>query len=108
MPDLPRRFNARKAPQKRVGGSSHLRDHSRAYRALRDAVLDAEPLCRYCRHDGRVTLAQVVDHALALSLGGDNKRGNLVPACRACNDAKAKDERRFLTRGFDAQDSTLR
>lgn len=44
--------------------------------------------------------ATVVDHILALSLGGDNQRPNLAPACHACNAAKAKLEQRFLARGY--------
>jgi len=66
-------------------------------------VLDAEPLCRYCRNQGLITPATVVDHILALALGGGNDPANLAPACQPCNAAKAKAEARFLQRGYDSR-----
>lgn len=46
----------------------------------------------------------VVDHIVALSLGGDNEPDNLCPSCTACNDAKSKAERAYLAKRFDPQD----
>jgi 5-methylcytosine-specific restriction protein A len=48
-----------------------------------------------------VTPATIVDHVLALSLGGTNDRANLAPACADCNGAKAVIEARYLQRGHD-------
>jgi 5-methylcytosine-specific restriction protein A len=66
-----------------------------------------EPLCRYHRHVGEIVGASVVDHIVALSLGGSNDRSNLAPACKSCNDRKSAVERRFARRGFDARDIML-
>ncbi len=103
MPDIPPIFG-RKKPAKRLGGSTHLRDHSCAYRRLCARILVLEPLCRYCRHDGRITPARVVDHIVALALAGSNDAGNLAPACARCNDAKGRVEARFVRRGHDVRD----
>ncbi len=78
-----------------------MRDQSAAYRRQRFAIFAAEPLCRYCRARGYVTAATIVDHIIALSLGGSNDPANLAPACRACNDAKAAIEARCVSRGYD-------
>lgn len=63
--------------------------------------MDAEPLCRYCRHHNRITIATHLDHVLALSLGGTNDPDNLAPACEPCNSTKGKLEQRYLQRGYD-------
>lgn len=78
-----------------------MRDQSAAYRRQRITILDGEPLCRYCRARGHVTAATIVDHVIALCLGGSNDPANLAPACRACNDAKAVIEARCVARGYD-------
>lgn len=103
LPDKPTAWGRRR-PVERVGGSKALRDTSSAYKALRASVLDQEPLCRYCRHEGLITAATIVDHILALSLGGSNDRPNLAPACQPCNSAKAKAEQAFLAKGYDLAD----
>ncbi len=43
--------------------------------------------CHYC---GRVvgTRALTMDHIVPLGRGGRSVRGNVVPACKACNDRK--------------------
>jgi len=102
MPDLPRILGQRS--RKRSSGSATLRDHSRAYRRLCASILDSEPLCRYCRAEGRISPATLIDHIVALSLGGSNDRFNLAPACVDCNAAKAAVEQRFVVRGYDVRD----
>lgn len=61
----------------------------------------SEPLCRYCLAQGWVIAATVLDHVLALSLGGTNDSANLAPACERCNSTKGKLEQRYLDRGYD-------
>jgi len=51
-----------------------------------------------------VTPATVLDHIVALSLGGTNDLTNLAPACHGCNAEKAKAEQRFLARCLDPRD----
>ncbi len=44
-------------------------------------------LCYYCHGNvGRVNLT--MDHVVPLSRGGKSRKGNLVPACKACNNKK--------------------
>jgi 5-methylcytosine-specific restriction protein A len=62
---------------------------------LRAAILRAEPLCRRCTAENRVTAATDVDHI-------DRHRGraaafwlpdNLQPLCRSCHAEKTAEER---------------
>ena len=44
-------------------------------------------ICHYCRGQvGRHHLT--MDHVVPLSRGGKSTKGNLVPACKACNNKK--------------------
>lgn len=67
-------------------------------------MLSQEPLCRYCRSTGLIRGATVLDHIVALALGGSDDAANLAPACTDCNDAKSTDEKRFLARSYDLAD----
>ena len=43
--------------------------------------------CYYCRRQvGRSNLT--MDHVVPLSRGGKSKKGNIVPACKECNNKK--------------------
>lgn len=47
----------------------------------------AKGVCHYCgRHVGRENLT--MDHIVPLARGGRSAKGNLVPACKACNTKK--------------------
>jgi len=44
-------------------------------------------VCFYCcREVGRMNLT--MDHVVPLSRGGKSKKGNIVPACKECNNKK--------------------
>jgi len=44
-------------------------------------------ICHYCNHQvGRENLT--MDHVVPLVRGGKSKKGNLVPACKECNNRK--------------------
>ncbi len=44
-------------------------------------------VCHYCHSDvGRERLT--MDHVVPLSRGGKSKKGNIVPACKECNNKK--------------------
>lgn len=44
-------------------------------------------VCYYCNQNvGRLDLT--MDHLVPLSRGGKSKKGNLVPACKECNNKK--------------------
>ena len=44
-------------------------------------------LCHYCRRSVGVK-ALTMDHIVPLGRGGRSVRGNVVPACKDCNDRK--------------------
>jgi 5-methylcytosine-specific restriction protein A len=47
----------------------------------------AEGVCYYCNREvGSSNLT--MDHILPLSRGGKSKKGNIVPACKECNNKK--------------------
>lgn len=47
----------------------------------------ADGVCHYCRRTvGRANLT--MDHIVPLGRGGTSRRGNVVPACKACNTRK--------------------
>jgi 5-methylcytosine-specific restriction endonuclease McrA len=56
---------------------------TRRWRATRAAVLDEEPLCRWCGQP-----SETADHILPRAHGGDDRRENLTGACTACNLAR--------------------
>lgn len=60
----------------------------------RNAYIQAHPLCVMCQREGRVTVAQVVDHIRPHK--GDLKlfwdQGNWQALCRAHHDAKTASE----------------
>lgn len=44
-------------------------------------------ICYYCKREvGREQLT--MDHVVPLSRGGKSKKGNIVPACKECNNKK--------------------
>ncbi|KQO06916.1 HNH endonuclease [Sphingomonas sp. Leaf242] len=105
MANKPTTFSSRtKTITSRNGGSAHLRDRSAAFRRVCERLLTVDPLCRYCRSQGRITAATVTDHIIALALGGTNDTSNLAPACRDCNDRKSTDEKRFIAKRYDLVD----
>lgn len=46
---------------------------------------DGDP-CHYCGG-----AADTLDHIVPAALGGNSHQGNVVPACRECNERKADD-----------------
>jgi 5-methylcytosine-specific restriction protein A len=64
--------------------------NSARWRAIREAKLKAEPLCRYCVAVGVTEPATELDHANGDH--DDNRDDNLVPCCKRCNVRKASRE----------------
>src|SRR3546814_20132008 len=60
--------------------------------ALRKRRLAAEPLCRMCKAEGRVTAATVPDHIVPLAKGGEDVDDNLRCLCAAHHDQVTRDE----------------
>jgi 5-methylcytosine-specific restriction protein A len=95
MPNFPspKRNNPRKI-QRTGSKDSEPRYHTTNWRAVRQSVLMAEPLCRSCAELGEVVLAQMVDHIEPVRLGGNFwDTSNLQPLCNSCHAVKSAKER---------------
>ncbi len=44
-------------------------------------------LCHYCKEIFKAT-ELTMDHLIPIARGGKSSRGNIVPACKACNNKK--------------------
>lgn len=67
--------------------------NSRKWRALRESVLQREPLCRICAKDGEIKPAQMVDHIKPVNKGGSfTDIDNLQPLCNTCHAKKSATE----------------
>src|SRR3546814_7434150 len=60
--------------------------------ALRKRRLAAEPLCRMCKAEGRVTAATVPDHIVPLAKGGEDVDDNIRCLCAAHHDQVTREE----------------
>lgn len=65
--------------------------------------MTAEPLCRYHKAQGQIAVATILDHIVALALGGANDPDNLAPAILDCNTEKARAEQSYLRAGHDVR-----
>jgi len=61
---------------------------SRSYREYRQRTLAAKPICVY---PGCTTIADTLDHIVAVSQGGGNEPSNLRPMCRKHNQDLGRD-----------------
>lgn len=68
------------------------RESGRRLQRKREALFTAEPLCRECKLNGRVTLAEVRDHITPLAEGGLDIDDNVQPLCEPCHDEKTQQE----------------
>jgi 5-methylcytosine-specific restriction protein A len=85
-------YCGRHRPAARPRTSAARRGYGRAWRAKRLAYLRAQPLCRACEAEGRVTAAHEVDHIVPLSRGGADDETNYQPLCKACHSRKTARE----------------
>lgn len=73
---------------------------STVWQRTRTAVLRHEPWCRECRRQGRMKLAEMVDHIHPIKLGGAKlDTNNLQPMCDRCHNAKRANEQRVHKQG---------
>lgn len=73
--------------------SSTARGYDRRWRKIRNKVLDAEPICRFCSDLGKVTPAEHVDHIDGDSRNNDSS--NLRPLCASCHNARTARDQGF-------------
>jgi 5-methylcytosine-specific restriction protein A len=71
---------------------SNERIRGRKGMALRRARLQAEPLCRRCKENDRITAATVPDHIKPLALGGTDTDDNIRCLCDDCHDIVTRQE----------------
>ncbi len=72
----------------------HAGYQTKQWRAMRRDILQAQPLCVECGKQGRLTVANVIDHIKPVRLGGefwDTK--NMQPLCTPCHNSKSAKER---------------
>ena len=75
-------------------GTSTERGYGVAWRRIRDAVLNDEPLCRSCAQQRKTTVATQVHHIIGRADGGTDERSNLEPRCDACHRATTAKRKR--------------
>ena len=62
-----------------------------AWKRIRALQLQIEPLCRRCRSRGKLIVASVVDHIIAIADGGaELDQDNLQSLCASCHNAKTR------------------
>jgi len=70
----------------------------RRLQAIRKAHFMRYPLCVMCQANGRVTLAQELDHIEALSNGGEDTDDNRQGLCIPCHAAKTATDKGYQQR----------
>ena len=76
-------------------GSSTRRGYDYTWQKLRKLKLQTDPLCKGCESQGRLSLAEEVDHIIRITERPDLRLdwGNLQSLCGTCHDAKSAAER---------------
>lgn len=69
-------------------GSAASRGYDSRWRRIRNAYIASEPLCEWCRFEGRVVRAEIVDHIIPLNHGGTIS-GPVQSLCRSHHLAKS-------------------
>lgn len=79
-------------------GSAASRGYDATWKRLRLRILAAEPLCRFCAEEGRVTPAVDVDHIEGFTSLDDPRRlepSNLRPLCKRHHSARTARDQAF-------------
>jgi len=75
-------------------GSSSKRGYDRTWKRVRLLYIQEHPLCEDCEDRGFITPADLVDHVIPISEGGDRLNfNNLRSLCTADHENKHKHER---------------
>jgi 5-methylcytosine-specific restriction protein A len=68
------------------------RTRGRAWMEIRARWLRANPLCCVCEAEGKITIADEVDHIVPLSVGGRDHESNYQSLCKPCHAVKTAGE----------------
>lgn len=77
----------------------------RPWRRLRDRILERDKhlcQCEECKSEGRITLAEEVDHIIPISQGGTDKESNLRAISKECHKKKTMRES-LMARGLSTK-----
>jgi 5-methylcytosine-specific restriction protein A len=73
--------------------SRQSRGYGAAWDKLRKQVMQRDcGICQTCRKQGRVTIAQAVDHIRSKAKGGTDDLDNLAAICNPCHAIKTQEE----------------
>lgn len=90
VPDGQRYCEVHKAQHNNDRDNASKRGYNSRWQKARKAFLHANPLCKYCKDNGKYVEATVVDHIIPHR--GDQKlfwdRNNWQPLCKKCHDEK--------------------
>ena len=94
-PGCPALCSGRYCPEHQRAATAHYNKHERdpasrkrygrAWKRIRDAYIEAHPLCERCEQAGQIVPAEEVHHILPLSRGGTHARDNLMALCSSCH-----------------------
>lgn len=74
-----------------IGSTAHVKKEKAKARELRKSrwwkQRIAQPVCHYCQQS-MMSHEATMDHVVALSRGGVTSKGNVVVACKCCNNLK--------------------
>ena len=96
MPKLPeskrRPWQPKKPKQARLNPNSDFY-HSKQWRSLRNYYIQRNPLCEACQRRKKTTAGTVVDHIIAINMGGHKTDlSNLQTLCTSCHNSKSGKE----------------
>jgi len=75
--------------------SSSDRGYGSEWRERRSEQLAKDPLCKYCRLNGKLIPATQVDHIRPMNAGGVDHPRNYQSLCHSCHSRKTANERRL-------------
>lgn len=80
-----------KIPWDHGNKSRHERGYDYKWVVLRKRILKRDGhLCQDCKRNGRISLAQMVDHIINKASGGTDDDDNLEAICRRCHSEKTQ------------------
>ena len=69
------------------------RGYGTQWQKIRAIKRARDPLCEWCKANGIVRLAELVDHYIPLAVGGTHDMEGLVSMCRSCHGLKTEQDK---------------